>query len=104
MASLIFFLLSGCTTRQKLSIPPPEVPVEEVEKQPERLHPDFEGLARAAQLLQQGDYDGSLIVNLDVLAMSRKPIPILPILVIGGVVLHPSHQFGNAPGKCLTFG
>jgi hypothetical protein len=26
-------------------------------------------------------------VNLDVLAMSRKPIPNLPVLVVGGVVL-----------------
>jgi len=27
-------------------------------------------------------------VNLDVLAMSRKPIPNLPILVVGGIVLN----------------
>jgi hypothetical protein len=27
-------------------------------------------------------------VNLDVLAMSRKPIPNLPILVVGSIVLH----------------
>jgi len=52
LAGLIFLFFSGCTTLQKLFIPPPEAPAEKVEKQPEPPQPEFEGLERAAQLFK----------------------------------------------------
>ena len=75
ITGLIFFLLSGCTTLQKLFIPPPGVPAEKVEKQPEPPQPEFEGLERAAQLFKQGDYDGSLKENQKVLSRAGKNLP-----------------------------
>ena len=75
VAGLIFFLISGCTTLQKLFIPPPGIPVDKVEKQPEPPHPDFAGLERAAQLFKQGDYDGSLQENQRVLSRAGKNPP-----------------------------
>jgi tetratricopeptide (TPR) repeat protein len=78
VASLIFFLLSGCTTLRELFILPPAVPVEKVEKPPEPPEPpdpDFAGLERAAQLFKQGDYDGSLKENQRVLSHAGKNPP-----------------------------
>jgi len=74
-AGLIFFLLSGCTTLQKLFVPTREVPAEKVQKLPERPKPAFEGLERAAQLLKQGDYDGSLKENQRVLSLAGNNLP-----------------------------
>ena len=90
ITGLIFLLLSGCTTLQKLFIPPPGVPEEKVEKQPEPPQPEFEGLERAvqqlpqpefegleraAQLFKQGDYEGSLKENQKVLSRAGKNLP-----------------------------
>jgi len=80
VASLIFFLLSGCTTLQKLFIPPPEAPGPKVEIAPELPPeppppPEFAGLERAAQLFKQGDYEGSLKENQRVLSLAGKNPP-----------------------------
>ncbi len=80
LISLILFLLSGCTTLQKLFIPPPEAPVIEAEKSPELPSetpppPEFAGLKRAAQLFDQGDYEGSLKENRSVLSLAGKNPP-----------------------------
>ena len=75
IAGLIFFLLSGCTTLEKIFIPTREVPAEKVQKQPERPQPAFERLERAAQLFKQGDYDGSLKENQRVLSLAGKNLP-----------------------------
>ncbi|MBM4329915.1 MAG: hypothetical protein FJ117_01615 [Deltaproteobacteria bacterium] len=75
LAGLIFFLLSGCATVEKILIPTPEVPAEKVQKQPEHPQPAFERLERAAQLFKQGDYDGSLIENQRVLSLAGKKLP-----------------------------
>src|SRR4030042_2997873 len=75
ITGLIFLLLSGCTTLQKLFIPPPGVPEEKVEKQPEPPQPECEGLERAAQLFKQGDYEGSLKENQRVLSRAGKNLP-----------------------------
>ena len=76
LAGLIFFLLSGCTTLQKQFIPPPEAPVIKVENPPEPPPPpEFEGLKRAAQLFEQGDYEGSLKENQRVLSLAGKNPP-----------------------------
>ena len=75
IAGLIFFLLSGCTTLEKIFIPTREVPAEKVQKQPERPQPALERLERAAQLFKQGDYDGSLKENQRVLSLAGKNLP-----------------------------
>ncbi len=80
LAGLIFFLSSGCTTLQKLFAPQPEDPVIRVEKPPDPpseppLPPEFAGLRRAAQLFDQGDYEGSLKENQWVLSRAGKNPP-----------------------------
>ncbi len=76
LISLILFLLSGCTTLQKLFLPPPEAPAIKAERSPEPPPPpEFAGLKRAAQLFDQGDYEGSLKENRSVLSLAGKNPP-----------------------------
>jgi hypothetical protein len=73
-ASLIFSLLTNCASLQQYYSPKREVYTEKITTLEKLPKPSPAGLERAARLLRQGDYDGSLKENQRVLVLcGQKP-------------------------------